>query len=65
MGYAWYSFTSGIAALPASLICGQLYQSAGPLAAFGFGSVLALGAVIILATGPWGKKQAPETLLKG
>lgn len=63
MGYAWYSFTSGIAALPASLICGQLYQSAGPLAAFGFGTVLALAAVIILATGPRVKKQAPGNLL--
>ena len=50
MGYAWYGFTSGIAALPASLICGALYQTAGPMAAFGWGALLALLALVILST---------------
>lgn len=50
MGYAWYSFTSGMAALPASLVCGVLYQMAGPFAAFGYGAALALVAVAVLAT---------------
>ena len=50
MGYAWYSFTSGIAALPASLVCGLLYQSSGPMAAFAYGSCLAVLAVLILIT---------------
>ena len=52
MGYAWYSFTSGIAALPASLVCGLLYQSSGPMAAFAYGSCLAVLAVLILITVP-------------
>ena len=52
MGYAWYSFTSGIAALPASLVCGLLYQWSGPMAAFSYGSCLALVAVLILLTVP-------------
>jgi MFS family permease len=50
MGYAWYSFTSGMAALPASLACGALYQVAGPMAAFGYGAALAMVAVTVLAT---------------
>ncbi len=50
MGYAWYSFTSGMAALPASLACGALYQVAGPMAAFGYGAALAVVAVTVLAT---------------
>jgi MFS family permease len=50
MGYAWYGFTSGMAAMPASLICGALYQTAGPMAAFGWGALLALLALVILST---------------
>jgi hypothetical protein len=50
MGYAWYGFTSGMAAMPASLICGALYQTAGPMAAFGWGALMALLALVILST---------------
>jgi hypothetical protein len=38
----------GIATLPASLIFGALYQTYGPLAAFGSGAVLAAIAAILL-----------------
>lgn len=42
------AFAIGIATLPASLIFGALYQSLGPLAAFGFGAGLAVVAAVLL-----------------
>lgn len=48
LAFGWYNFAIGIAALPSSLIFGVLYESSGPLAAFGWGAGLALVAVVLL-----------------
>ena len=44
-----FNLTIGIAALPASLLFGWLYDRYGPLAAFGMGAGLALAAALLLA----------------
>lgn len=49
LAFGWYNFTIGIAALPASLLFGLLYDQYGALAAFGTSAGLALGAVVLLA----------------
>jgi MFS family permease len=49
LAYGWYNFAIGVATLPSSLIFGALYQLYGPLTAFGWGAVLALAAVVLLA----------------
>jgi MFS family permease len=48
LAFGWYNFAIGIATLPASLIFGALYQYRGALTAFGWGSALALVAVLLL-----------------
>lgn len=48
LAYGWYNFSIGIATFPSSLIFGALYQSYGPLVAFGLGAGLALSATILL-----------------
>lgn len=48
LAYGWYNFAIGIATLPASLIFGALYQVYGALVAFGWGTGLALVAVVLL-----------------
>ncbi|MBI5834371.1 MAG: MFS transporter [Armatimonadetes bacterium] len=47
--FSLYTFVVGIAALPASLIMGYLWQAAGPLAAFGLGAGLAVAASVAMA----------------
>jgi MFS family permease len=49
LAYGWYHCVVGIATLPSSLLFGALYQSFGPLAAFGSGAGLALVAAILLS----------------
>lgn len=49
LAYGWFNCAVGIATLPASLAFGALYQTCGPLAAFGSGAGLALVAAILLA----------------
>ncbi|MCA9268431.1 MAG: MFS transporter [Planctomycetales bacterium] len=49
LAFGWYNFAMGVAALPASVIFGALYQTLGPLAAFGWGAALALAAIVLLA----------------
>lgn len=49
LAYGWFHFTNGIIALPANLLCGYLYDTLGPAAAFGFGGAMALVAVGLLA----------------
>ena len=44
-----FHFLTGIAALPASLVMGLLWEWAGPGVAFGCGALLALGAAAWLA----------------
>ena len=48
LAYGWYNCAMGIATLPASLIFGALYQTFGPLVAFGSGAGLAAVAAILL-----------------
>lgn len=48
LAYGWYNFSVGLATLPASLLCGALYQYSGPLAAFFCGAGLALTAAALL-----------------
>ena len=50
MAYGLFHFVTGTVALPASLLCGVLWQWVGPAAAFGAGAVLALVAAALL---PW------------
>jgi MFS family permease len=48
--FGWFNLTTGLLLLPASVVFGWLYQAASPLAAFGFSSVCAgLAAVLIAA----------------
>lgn len=49
LAYGWFNFAIGIAALPASLIFGALYEWYGGSVAFGWSAVLALVAVVLLA----------------
>ncbi|MBN8603505.1 MAG: MFS transporter [Planctomycetes bacterium] len=49
LGFGWYHFTLGIAALPSSLIFGWLYQTFGSHAAFGTGAMLAVVSAVLLA----------------
>ncbi|HET9452751.1 MAG TPA: MFS transporter [Gemmatimonadaceae bacterium] len=47
--FGWFNLTIGLGALPASVIFGVLWDSAGPRAAFGLGAALALIAALALA----------------
>jgi MFS family permease len=49
LAYGWFNFAIGVAALPASLLFGAIYQRFGPVAAFGWGAGLALLAAVVLA----------------
>jgi len=62
LAYGWYNFAIGIATLPASLIFGALYQFFGPLVAFGWGSALALIAVMLMlrVKEPLAKTNQPQ-----
>ena len=48
LAYGWYHFAVGIATLPASLVFGWIYDVYGPLAAFGWGALLAMIAAVML-----------------
>jgi predicted MFS family arabinose efflux permease len=48
LAYGWYNFAIGIAAMPASVIFGFLYEWSGALAAFSTGAALALVAAALL-----------------
>jgi MFS family permease len=48
LAFGWFNLAIGIAALPASLIFGALYEQFGQLVAFGTGSALAVLAVGLL-----------------
>lgn len=47
--FGWYNLALGVAALPASLIFGMIWDRAGAPVAFGFGAVMALIAAIGIA----------------
>lgn len=48
LGFGWYHFTLGIAALPASLLFGWLYQTYGAPVAFTAGALLSVTASMVL-----------------
>lgn len=48
LGFGWFHFATGLAALPASVLFGLWYETAGPRAAFVWGAALALLAAGIL-----------------
>jgi len=48
--FGWFHFVIGIAALPANLVFGGLYEYVNPWAAFGLGAGLALAASVLMAT---------------
>lgn len=47
--FGWYNLALGIAALPASLLFGMIWDRAGAPMAFGFGAAMALAAAIGIA----------------
>ena len=49
LAYGWFNLAIGVAALPANLLFGWLYQEHGAAAAFSWSAALALAAVVILA----------------
>ncbi|MDD3363560.1 MAG: MFS transporter [Syntrophomonas sp.] len=63
MGMGTFNALVGLAALPASILAGYLWKIKGPVATFGFGSLMAFLAcflLIILSR----KVQAPQDLIK-
>jgi predicted MFS family arabinose efflux permease len=52
LAFGWFHLTIGIGSLPASLLCGALYQVWGPLAAFGLGAALSFVAGLLLIAVP-------------
>jgi MFS family permease len=61
LAFGWFNFTIGIASLPASLLFGALYQSFGPMAAFGWGAALAVVAVVLMIGVRDPQTEAKET----
>ena len=47
--FGWYNLAVGLAALPASVIFGAVWDRAGAPAAFGFGALMALVAAVLVA----------------
>jgi len=48
LAFAWFHLVVGLAALPANIVFGAVYERLGPLAAFGMGAGLALAAALLL-----------------
>ena len=61
--FGWYNCATGIGALPASMIFGFIWQRFNPLAAFGFGAVLATIAAAALLF--MAKTEQPVQTSKG
>lgn len=58
--FGWYNLAIGIAAFPASLLFGAIWQWAGAPAAFTFGAAMAVVASLGLALGVGGEERAPS-----
>jgi len=58
LAFGWFNLVIGVAALPASVVFGSVYQRVGPLAAFGMGAGLALAAAMLLAGVPAASKSS-------
>ncbi|MFO0924126.1 MAG: MFS transporter [Pirellulales bacterium] len=50
--FGWFHMIIGLASLPSSLLFGAVYDSAGPVYAFGLGSFLAVLAMLVLMAVP-------------
>ena len=48
LGFGWFHFATGLAALPSSVLFGLWYEKAGPRAAFAWGASLAALAGMLL-----------------
>ena len=48
LAFGWFNFALGVAALPANVVFGYLYERSGALAAFGWGAGLAAVAALLL-----------------
>jgi MFS family permease len=59
--YGWYNLSIGIAALPASVIFGLLWDRAGSATAFVFGAIMAGLASVLLAAVPGTRYRVPGT----
>jgi MFS family permease len=59
--YGWYNLSIGIAALPASVVFGVLWDRAGSATAFMFGAALAGLAALALAAVPSTRYRVPGT----
>jgi MFS family permease len=59
--YGWYNLSIGIAALPASVVFGLLWDRAGSATAFTFGAALAGLAALALAAVPTSKYRVSGT----
>ena len=57
--FGWFHGIMGLAALPASLLFGLLYDRLGPTAAFGTGALLAFTALLVFRTIPDSRAAAP------
>ena len=61
LAYGWFNFAVGIAALPANLIFGALYELYGGSVAFGWSAVLAVVAALLLAAVRGGPPANPPS----
>jgi MFS family permease len=61
LAFGWFNFAIGVAALPASLIFGWIYQAYGAAAAFSWSAALAFAAVALLAIVGRGRTAQQET----
>jgi len=60
--FGWFNLVTGIMLLPASMLCGWLYETISPMAAFGFSTVCALAAAALLLT--WVKPKPGSEVLR-
>ncbi len=58
--FGWYNLVIGIGALPASVLFGTLWTTAGPAVAFATGAAFALVAALVLAAAPL-QRLSPRT----
>jgi MFS family permease len=63
--FGWYNLAIGLAALPASLLFGLVWDRRGAPAAFALGAALAVAAALVLmAGGVGGRRGAPAAVAR-
>ncbi|MBU3538677.1 MFS transporter [Polynucleobacter sp. UK-Gri1-W3] len=58
--FGWFNLVTGVMILPASLIFGEIYESAGPSYAFWFSGACAIGAIALLNIWVFGRNMVSE-----